>query len=788
MEESLFTKLDFEILDLAFQEIEADYKVIRDMIGGKIDESEVLASLQTYSLTGRYDGLAKGLMYGCLLGHNWINYLLLTSRDNFKIICSSLALILSKLKSTNKAIDLLFSLIKTESPAFSEAFLQFLRTLPLIKQIRVKIDWVISQSILPMIFYKLLRQSALENDTEKAEYINVISYIWKKRKDYCLSIGRDLVRLISALAEVSGTEDLWNDLFSESKEGEYPVYMSLLCTPTNPKFQSMLLPPILESKLIFIIEHSPQQSFSKYLKWLMESYSVSLIPDMVRFIVTYAPIRETTPRWQIVAWMLTYSSDHQIQANIKQALVFDCLFFGPSDQVHSIEPMLSLIKFSLNKYMQVAEELLEFVLTSAELYDKRSTPTIMKSLKEVFSIGYLNGFFPDLSTLCSNDKIDTVLRSRLSEINEINLNDSLNSPAYETEDSYINTKRVLMDNIGEQALKYASEPSYDGFLQIISKHHMLGEELYSFLMKAISHEYTLPLSLEINRSQILVQIFEESENNTKISDFLKYVVSVESSIGVRFLIYSFQSTPELYFKYSDKLERDIRSGMEDFSLQCLNWIFRKLFSTLSVYVTPAIIHFFLQIANADQIYQVELDVCLGYYTIIGNKLSVLLEKSSEFSTTEQIYLWKLIQAEVSPENLDKILEAFNTALSSQWEALSGLLNYLLSYIDHIKTDHVKVLLSFPARTFKSFVIVVLEKVSPEAIEEAISYILLKTQFQAQINLLKHLKLWIETEGKLADIVKTKSLQSILSSTLHSLSSDYFTEFNKLLEPKQLFPR
>ena len=40
------------------------------MIGGKTDESEVLATLQSYSLTGNHDHLAKGLMCGYLLGHN----------------------------------------------------------------------------------------------------------------------------------------------------------------------------------------------------------------------------------------------------------------------------------------------------------------------------------------------------------------------------------------------------------------------------------------------------------------------------------------------------------------------------------------------------------------------------------------------------------------------------------------------------------------------------------------------------------------------------------------------
>lgn len=78
---------------------------------------------------------------------------------------------------------------------------------------------------------------------------------------------------------------------------------------------------------------------------------------------------------------------------------------------------------------------------------------------------------------------------------------------------------------------------------------------------------------------------------------------------------------------------------------------------------------------------------------------------------------------------------------------------------------------------------ILVNVNPEIIEEAISFILLKAQFQGQINLLKHLKIWMENEEKLGEIVKNKNIQVLLSSTLHSLTSDYFTEFSKLLELK-----
>jgi hypothetical protein len=129
---------------------------------------------------------------------------------------------------------------------------------------------------------------------------------------------------------------------------------------------------------------------------------------------------------------------------------------------------------------------------------------------------------------------------------------------------------ALMDSLGEQALRYATEPTYEGLYQILLRFHLLGEDLYSFLMKCLVHEYTLPLTLETNNMQVLGKIFAEAENNTKIGDLLKYMLNIESSIGIRFLIYCLQTTPGLYNKFSDKLERDLKSGMEDLSLQSLS--------------------------------------------------------------------------------------------------------------------------------------------------------------------------------------------------------------------------
>ena len=783
MDEGLFIRQDFELLDQGYQELENDYKAIRELTSGKTDESEILASLQGFSLKGGHDTVVRGLLYGYLLGYPWSNFLFLTSRDNFLALCNALVLSLTKLKSSQRAVELLFSLLKTESPAYPETFLYFLRTMPLIRQILSNTENFINQPMIGMVFYKFLRQAALESEPERQDYLKAINIIWNKQKNACLAIGRDLIRLVSSLNDAAGVDDLWKDLYTEVRDG-CPLYWAVLTTPTNIKFHSMLIPPILESKILFIIQNAPPQSFPRYLKWVLETYPVILIPDIVRYIVNYLPTQESSQRWQVIAWLLGAITDHQVQANTKQALAFDCLFFSQNDQIYEIEPCLSLIKYSLAKCPHLAEELLEFLLTSAELYDKRSSQSIMKSLKEVMHLGYLNSFFPPLESLCRHEKIDTVIRSRLTEISEIDSSSLNRLLIQETEDTYISAKRTIMENLGEVAFRHATEPTFDSLLLILNRFSVLGEDLFHFLMKCMLHEYTLPLSLEVPEYLVLYKIFQESENNLKLNELLRYMVNAESAVGVRFLIFSLHINPGMYFKYSDKLERDVRAALEDLSMQCLSWIYRKLFISLSSYLTVGLLHFYLQTANIEQIHQLELDLIHGYYTVIGDNLPDLLEKSVEFTSNEHIFLWKIINAEVKLQNLNTLLEAFIKNLSVQWEALSGFFHYLLKQRKSFNAENVRALLLFPIRNFRMAIMNVLISVNFEVIDEAICFILAKAQFQGQINLLKHLKLWVESESRLVDILRGKNLQNILSSTLHILSSDYFKEFSGLLEIRQ----
>lgn len=136
---------------------------------------------------------------------------------------------------------------------------------------------------------------------------------------------------------------------------------------------------------------------------------------------------------------------------------------------------------------------------------------------------------------------------------------------------------------------------------------------------------------------------------------------------------------------------------------------------MSSSITPNIIHFFLQITDMKLLSRIEQDLMLENFSMLSNRIVQVLEKSEEFSSTEKIYLWKLIQAEIKPEQINKILDYFQHALplGNQWESLSGLLCFLCSHQAQITVDEVKQILTLPAKFCKITVSVVLGGIKAE---------------------------------------------------------------------------
>lgn len=692
MSYSFLDKIDIELLDSNIQEIENCFNSTRALIRPEIQDPEVLKLLESRINSGDLERISKGLVYGILAGMDWTKFLFIGNQDLLHSSCITFASLVPVLKSRHIGMGLFIKLWKVNCSGFNDLFLTFLRTYDFVYELKSELDWVCNSPFLSLIFYKIVRQATIaasEGSPTLSDYTYLMTYLWRHKRDSCLAIGRDLMRIISPLSEVNGLELIWNDLFSPSRDGS-PLYWSLLCTPTHPRFHSVLLVPSLESKLVYVIENASSSNYTRYLKWIIDTYDENIIADVVRFITTFPSSVESTPRWQIIAWLLTCTSDHQLQANIKQALIFDCLFYNQQDQVCTIEPLMSILKFSISRVPQVAEEILEFLLTSAELYDKRSVAGMMRSLRECFTIAYYHRLIPNLESIMSDERIDSSIRGRLSDLWDSSCSGSepSQSPIHD-EETPPNTPRSY-EIIGELSNDFTIDPSFEKLMQILEKNPVT-KELAVYVLKCISHEFIIPIVPELHRNSVFYQIFAKAEQDEKLTELLKLLAGLDNAIGIRLLIYTIQTKSNLYFRFEYNLEKDLKACNDEVSLDTLNWIFPSLLQKQKI--APKILSLFLSSATPELFFHTELELRFNNYKLLTSCLDEALSLSVNMSSTEKIYLWRLITAEIPISKAQFLIDFCTSSYSS--ENWSGLLDYFRVHSSHITIEVIQIILTLP---------------------------------------------------------------------------------------------
>mmetsp|Transcript_9665 Transcript_9665/g.18923 ORF Transcript_9665/g.18923 Transcript_9665/m.18923 type:complete len:773 (-) Transcript_9665:10277-12595(-) len=765
------------------------YKSICDILKWKSDETECIAALQSRSVQGEHDSINKGLVYGILAGEDWLRILIMCSRDQFQIACHTLKLLLPRLRDFGRCQQLLGKLMRLDSPAFTDLLIAAARSYDCVNLFKSELDWLCSHPHLAnLVFYKALSQASVDAaDTSMmlAEYTSIALQIWLRCRDHCIGVGRDLMRLLGNLAEIPGLEPLWNELSLNSDTS--PLYWRVLSSPTNIRFHSMLLNPEVETRLVFIVEQVPIFNSGRHLKWLVDSIAEHSFPDIMRFLVYFRTSSRSTPRWRIAGWLLEQNCSPHVHASLKQALIFDVLFLNPTDssdpeeQLDTIRPVMELMADCLDKKPELAEELLEFIMLSAELYDLRAKGYIIRNVKESFARAEAARLFPSIEELVKDERLGFEVRSRL--------NDFYSKPSAEPypieplplEESHIVVQQEIIDFLREAGSKFTQQPSIETLNLVLSKKPKLNEDFAGFVLKVLNSELVIPPSIDFH-DKVLWQLFEAAESDPVIKELVSLCEAQNASFGVRLLIYSLKTQSKLYTFASDKLIRDMRAGLHDLSLTTLSWLFPRVFEQSSQSVSQPLLHFFFQIATPELMSQVEADLLFKKYSLFGEKLGSLLESSQDYAHTEQLYLWKLIIAEVTYEQADQLLTGFIKLghLKNAWEAKSGFQQFFSIHGSRIDVVMTKKLLSLPSKNLAQSISLILTRVKPVVIEAAVVETLgPQSSFQVQTNLLRHLRYWQGTV--LRDIVSAKSVQESLSSTLQALSSEYFKEFASLLE-------
>jgi hypothetical protein len=400
-------------------------------------------------------------------------------------------------------------------------------------------------------------------------------------------------------------------------------------------------------------------------------------------------------------------------------LIFDVLFFNsadaadPNEQLDAIRPVMELMGDSLEHRPEVAEELLEFIMLSAELYDLRAKGYIIRNVKESFARAEAARLFPSVEALVKDERLNIDVRGRLEEFYSKPSAEPYPLEPLTLEESHIVVQQEIVEFLREAGTKFTQQPSLETLQGVLAKKPKLNEDFANFVIKVLNFELVVPPSIEFN-DRVLWQLFEAAEADTTLKELVSLCEAQNPSFGVRLLIYSVKTRSSLYSFSSDKLSRDLRAGLHDLSLTTLSWLMPRVFEAASQHVSQPLLHFLLQIATPELMSQVEADLLFRKYSLFGQRLTQILESSQDYSHTEQLYLWKLILAETPYEQADELLTGFTKLghFKNAFEAKSGFQQFYSLYGSRVDVAMAKKLLSLPSKSLAQCVSLILTRVKP----------------------------------------------------------------------------
>ena len=777
--------LDFEVLEPAFLDMQAFYKDIKKLLSTKSTEDECLAVLQSQP-GSEAAKQAIGLVYGYLSGETWLKMLIYSSRDQCAQACAVLEKCIPRLKSLDRALAFLVELAPFWYPSYPKLLLAFIRTVDTSRYLYVLLDRICEQpTALPsLVFYRVLRLASLHAGNDSVLYqedVSILNEIWRRRKSECLAIGRDLVRVLSSMCTYLGLDTIWNDLMASTREG-IPLYVCVLSAPTKPQYHSMLLTPVVEERLGYLMDKCNPANYTRYMRWLIDGMNELSYPDFLRLILTRtSPSEPATQKHVLASWLLnTVTINYPIRAWLKQALVFDVLFLNPQEGVAGVEPFMSCLKFSISKFPQMTEEIIEFLLISAEKFDPNSRQLTTRNIKEAFHLADIHSILPT-ETLLSSEKLAYDLRRRLSDLLQKAI--PPNAGAIEgnrVQETVSGPTQGAGERFAELGKAFVQQPSL-ATLSALLKFTVVDDELTEFVLKTLTNDLLEPLSPVLNENTLLYQLFTAAVADAGIRTLVKNLKAMEPSIGLRILIYSLRSGNSLYQSFDQQpaeLERELQVGVNDMSLQTLHWVYPVLFKSLPTMVTPEIVRLFLQTASPELLISTEFDLMTGKYEIFRDKVEDAIVASASFSSTEQLYMWKLILAEVKSERVTGIIKGVQRVISlgNQWESITSMIECLSRNKDSITAEQAAMLLGFPAKHFSQAVHIALIPVRPVIVKEAVVSSLSKPG-QSAYNILRHVKYWAEQKSKLGELAGYE----VLLTAIKGLPTEIAAEFAVLTQ-------
>ncbi|ORY99191.1 protein-domain-containing protein [Syncephalastrum racemosum] len=208
--------------------------------------------------------------------------------------------------------------------------------------------------------------------------IHFVLTLMRTKWPVCCMIGRDLVRILQDVATIPEIAQFWQTVLEnpQSLSPHFQGIEGLLKTPTPRDFIRSRLPFDVELRLLWILQNLPTTRYQRNLSWFLprhvqhENYYV----DIIRYLVAgWYPSNQilqsdVVPRYVVIGSIIRGIKSQTVAANVKLALVFDWLFFAAGDNIMLIEPAMLLMERSAQRYPQITNTIMDFLVSSISLY------------------------------------------------------------------------------------------------------------------------------------------------------------------------------------------------------------------------------------------------------------------------------------------------------------------------------------------------------------------------------------------------------------------------------------
>lgn len=296
-------------------------------------------------------------------------------------------------------------------------------------------NWIVNSTsfMVPTIVYTFLRlildhlgtaQSALR----QKEIDFVIGLIREKFLD-CMSIGRDLLRLLHYVNKIPEFEQLLQDIYNNPKllHPSFQSPLQLLSNRTPRRLFQSRLTFEMERKIAFLATQVKFGNQKRYQDWFHRQYlttpeSLSLRCDLIRYICSIIhPSNEVLcsdiiPRWAIIGWLLTTCTTSVSAANSKSALFFDWLLYDAKmDNIMNIEPAILVMYYSMKPHPNVTASLLDFLCRIPSNFSPKFSDHIKTGLKKSLQQILEKRVVQSLSPLFDNPRHDPALKALIRE-------------------------------------------------------------------------------------------------------------------------------------------------------------------------------------------------------------------------------------------------------------------------------------------------------------------------------------------------------------------------------------